>query len=194
MATDGNKQRPKSTGDDTNELWQNRKMKGPSDRIKFAKVRKNHFIFHFPVYFHTFAAVNIQYKMTGKRTYGIRNQSAVTIKVTAIRIVSCLCIALFAGYYAGITFFPHTHIINGVTIVHSHIHADSHHDTNSGEHTEQCITLIAAISQLHYVDFLCSIVSLPLQFQIHEIKPVETAHRVTSIYLENTLLRAPPVV
>jgi len=27
---------------------------------------------------------------------------------------------LFCGYFASITFFPHTHIVDGVTIVHSH--------------------------------------------------------------------------
>jgi hypothetical protein len=110
------------------------------------------------------------------------------------KTVSFLLVALFISYHAGITLFSHTHTISGATIVHSHIHANSHHNTNSGGHTEHCITFIAKISQFQYIDFLCGYVPTPLQFPLHKGKFVETTHYVASTYLENLSLRAPPVV
>jgi hypothetical protein len=110
------------------------------------------------------------------------------------KTVSFLLVALFVSYYAGLTLFSHTHIISGATIAHSHLHKDSHHDTKTGGHTEQCITFIAKISQFQYIDFLCGYVPTPLQFPLHKSKFVEITHWVASTYLENPSLRAPPVV
>ncbi len=36
------------------------------------------------------------------------------------RIASFFLIILFCGYLGSITFFPHTHIVDGITVVHSH--------------------------------------------------------------------------
>ena len=108
------------------------------------------------------------------------------------KIVACLFVALFMSYYAGTTLFSHLHIISGATISHSHIHADSHHDTNSGNHTEQCVTLIAQISHFEYIDFSCNFVLKPTDFPLQDDKFVETKHWVASTYLENLTLRAPP--
>ena len=100
-------------------------------------------------------------------------------------------VTLFISYYAGIFFFPHTHIINGVTIAHSHLHTDSHHETADGSHSD--IILITLISHFEYIDFYCDHVPDPQQFLLHQTRFVETAHWVASIYLENPSLRAPPV-
>jgi hypothetical protein len=51
---------------------------------------------------------------------------------------------IFALYYANICFFYHSHIINGVTIVHSHFHGEAH--TQTGTHNSSELTLIAALS------------------------------------------------
>ena len=110
------------------------------------------------------------------------------------KTVSFFCIALFINYYAGINFFSHTHTINGATIFHSHIHANSHHDTKSGGHTEYSITLIAQISHFEHIDFSCYSIPKPLQLPLYENKFVETTHWITSIHLENLSLRAPPIV
>ena len=109
-------------------------------------------------------------------------------------IVFSFCIALYMSYYAGLTLFSHSHIINGATIIHSHIHADSHHNTNSGGHTKQSTTLIAQISQFEYVDFSCDCIINPPQLSLHEDKFVETTHWEASIHLENPSLRAPPAL
>jgi len=110
------------------------------------------------------------------------------------KIVSFLCVVIFISYYASVTLFSHTHIISGATIAHSHLHHDSHHDTKSGGHTAQSITLIAQISHFEYTDFSCNYVPVPAQFQIHEDKIVEINFHITSIHLENLSLRAPPIV
>jgi len=109
------------------------------------------------------------------------------------QILSLLFVALFVSYYAGAVLFLHSHIIRDNVVAHSHIHSETHHDTNSGNHTEKCITLIAQISQFQYIDFLCNCIIKPLQFPIHEDRFVEATHWITSIHLENTTLRAPPI-
>ena len=110
------------------------------------------------------------------------------------KIVSLFFVVLFVSYYVGINFFSHSHIIGGATIVHSHFHKDSHHNTKSGGHTEQSITLIAQISHFEYIDFSCDCVLKPLQLPQHEDKFVEIIHWINSIYFQNLSLRAPPIV
>lgn len=66
--------------------------------------------------------------------------------------IAGIFIVLFAAYYVNATMFWHCHIINGVTIVHSHIHTKSHQSTPDGGHTEDSVTLIAAINAMLYLD------------------------------------------
>jgi len=115
-------------------------------------------------------------------------------KLKIKKIISFLFVALFMSFYASTTFFSHTHIISGATITHSHAHANSHHDTKTGGHTEHCITLIAQVSHFEYIDFLCCSVPTPLQFPLHKNTFVETTHWVASIHFQNLSLRAPPMV
>jgi len=82
------------------------------------------------------------------------------------KIASFLFVVLFASYYAGTIFFDHTHLIEGAVITHSHFHKDSHHDTKSGNHTKQSITLIAQFSHFEYIDFSCNCVLEPLQLSL----------------------------
>jgi hypothetical protein len=109
------------------------------------------------------------------------------------KIILLLCIVIFTSYYTGTSFFFHTHIINGTTIVHSHIHADSHHNTQNGDHTEYNFTLIAQLSHFEYIDSPFVDAS-HTTFLLNELYFVETTRCKTSIYLENTLLRGPPFV
>ena len=114
--------------------------------------------------------------------------------IKAKKLVSAIFVVLFMSYYAGLILFSHTHVISGSTIAHSHMHADSHHNTKSGGHTNQEITLIAQISHFDYIDFLCDFVLTSPQLQIQQNKFVETTHWVASIYFQNISLRAPPIV
>jgi hypothetical protein len=96
------------------------------------------------------------------------------------------------SYYASITFFSHSHIISGATISHSHVHKDSHHDSNNGGHTQQDITLIAQISHFENIIFSNSYIPSPIQFPVFEKKITNTPHWITSIHLQHLSLRAPP--
>lgn len=60
------------------------------------------------------------------------------------QIVARFLIMIFALYYANICFFYHSHIINGATIVHSHLHNKAH--TQTGTHSGSELTLISALS------------------------------------------------
>lgn len=42
-------------------------------------------------------------------------------------------LAVFLSYYAGISLFAHTHIVNGAVIVHSHPFAKSSHDHSEAQ-------------------------------------------------------------
>ena len=54
------------------------------------------------------------------------------------RLPGFLLVILFCGYLGSITFFPHTHIVDGISVVHSHPYkslpennpADHHHTKN----------------------------------------------------------------
>jgi hypothetical protein len=109
------------------------------------------------------------------------------------KIISLFLLTLFVGYYGSVTLFFHTHVINGVTIVHSHIHAEKHHDTQNGGHTQQSITLIAQISHFCYVDFSGECVLKPLQVCKDTACTVPAMQWVASIHLQNLSLRAPPI-
>lgn len=62
------------------------------------------------------------------------------------QVIAASLLVLFALFYADITMFQHTHIINGITIVHSHFHTKAHEQTPTGGHTETEITFIAIAS------------------------------------------------
>lgn len=66
---------------------------------------------------------------------------------TGKRTVCHILVILFAFYYANICFFYHSHIINGVTIVHSHFYSGDHATTGgAAAHSETQLTLIAALA------------------------------------------------
>jgi len=109
------------------------------------------------------------------------------------KIVSSFLLMLFVSYYGSINLFFHTHVINGITIVHSHFHAETHHDTQNGGHTEHSITLISQISHFDYVDFSCNCELKPVLSCRDVACRVSTAQWVVSLHLQNLSLRAPPV-
>lgn len=101
---------------------------------------------------------------------------------------------LFVVYYVDIHFFTHTHIINGVTIVHSHIHDRHHHDTDAGGHTISEITLISTLAhqflttgELYHAELeAAAIIFYTLTFAQDVL--------VDSVHLFCPSLRAPPAV
>ena len=109
-------------------------------------------------------------------------------------IVSLFFVALYLSFHVGATLFTHTHTISGATIIHSHLHTSSHHETNSGGHSEQSITLISQISHFEFIDFSCNYVLTPTQIPLYENKYIDLTNRITSVHLKNLSLRAPPFV
>lgn len=61
-------------------------------------------------------------------------------------ILRILLLMLFVSYTCSITFFAHTHIVNGVTIVHSHPYKKNSNGTPDHEHTGTEIQLIKTLS------------------------------------------------
>jgi hypothetical protein len=62
-------------------------------------------------------------------------------------IISICLLALFISYLASITFFVHTHSVNGQTITHSHPYRGTP-DNPGHEHSAAQIQTIAQLSQL----------------------------------------------
>ena len=70
--------------------------------------------------------------------------------------LSVLLLILFLGYYSSITFFTHSHIINGVTIVHSHpFNSDKGGESSNSPHSNKELQIIQLLS-----DFFTTAVSL----------------------------------
>lgn len=60
--------------------------------------------------------------------------------------LSYFFLILFVFYYASIFLFQHTHILDGLTVVHSHIHDFSSKSENNHNHSEKELQLISVIS------------------------------------------------
>lgn len=76
------------------------------------------------------------------------------------RFAAGFFLLLLVACYANATLFGHSHVVQGVTVVHSHFHFESHHATASGGHTRAELVLIAALNQVQYIGlgaFLCGL-------------------------------------
>lgn len=56
--------------------------------------------------------------------------------------ISVLLLVLFSCYFSGISLFPHTHIVNGGQVAHSHLGGSASHN-----HSDAQIKLIEFLSQ-----------------------------------------------
>lgn len=65
------------------------------------------------------------------------------------QLIKIILPIIFIGYACSITFFTHTHIINGVTIVHSHPYATDDNGNPSHQHTGAEIQLIHSLSTFY---------------------------------------------
>lgn len=103
-----------------------------------------------------------------------------------------LMLLLFVGYYANVTLFCHTHIVNGVTLVHSHFHSENHHSTDDGGHTWFEVTLIANLTE-SFVVIGAGVLALIAILRRAEtiLHPVQTAF-VSQLSYHYFSLRAPP--
>lgn len=115
------------------------------------------------------------------------NKRALAIKLFFL-IVFCL-------YSCSVSFFTHTHIINGVTIVHSHFYTTDDDGKPTHEHTGAEIQLINSLS-IYFVAGLIVAFILILAF---DLKPRLLVSKspffvLQSIHREYSRLRPPPVL
>lgn len=69
---------------------------------------------------------------------------------------------IFILYFISITFFTHSHVVNGVTIVHSHPYASNADGSPMHEHTGAEIQLIQFLTTFHSVGLEVSNFSIEL--------------------------------
>jgi len=108
------------------------------------------------------------------------------------QIIASAFIVLFAVYYADITFFEHTHIINGVTVVHSHFYNNNHQKTPSGGHTTTEITFFAVNSLFQTFQDVLSPVDMTLFLVLCSVFFIPVHTNYSQGFQHFSLLRAPP--
>ena len=109
------------------------------------------------------------------------------------QIISTFLLVLFVTYYVDITFFEHTHIINGVTIVHSHFHNSAHEKTPTGGHTTTEITLIAINSLFQSFENFLTKFDTSLFLVLCGIILVHVETKDIKSTSDLSFLRAPPI-
>ena len=108
------------------------------------------------------------------------------------QIIATALFVLFAVYYADITFFGHTHIINGVTIVHSHFHSSDHEKTPSGGHTATEITFYAVSSLFQTFEDFFTPVTITLFPVLCSVFSISIQNNYLTGFHHFSFLRAPP--
>ena len=98
-----------------------------------------------------------------------------------------LLLVLFSCYFAGISMFSHVHIVNGGTVVHSHLGGDSEHNHSDGQYA---VIDMLSLFQSEAAGNLPSI-SSPL-FYSSEICIDYSAQDILSGVLSVQSLRGPP--
>ena len=96
-------------------------------------------------------------------------------------------LSIFLLYWAGITFFTHSHVVNGVVIVHSHPFNTEHSHTATSLET---IFFLSSVSALQANTFGNHVVALFVLLAIFLVCPCSPA--LVSFVSEDNLLRGPP--
>lgn len=110
------------------------------------------------------------------------------------QVVKWFLFALFIGYYGSILLFTHTHVIDGVTVVHSHPYKPvSESATSNHNHSSNEIFVLQVLS-----NFLSTLVFLFVSFVVFRVLIDEKTasvyyfHNISKAYY-TFLLRAPPI-
>ena len=97
------------------------------------------------------------------------------IKSFTGKLFGCFLLILFLGYYGSITLFSHSHIINGVTIVHSHpFNSDKGDGTTKLPHSEKQLFLIQLLSELLITATSVSLAVFVLRSLLYKIPIIRT--------------------
>ncbi len=104
-------------------------------------------------------------------------------------------LALFASYYVSTSFFPHTHIVDGKTVVHSHIYFPSGGDKVGGhQHSIQALGTIFSLSHFFFTG-LFSAISLGVfnRYLHYHTYRKNSFPYLLQVHIRANGLRAPPL-
>ena len=110
------------------------------------------------------------------------------------KLIHLFLLALFLSYYGSITFFSHYHVVNGVTIVHSHFFCGNSNSDGGADHTHTAkeLTLIAHLSSfITLVSVALAIVTPHLIHKVHHYISNQAKEPDKQTFTLS-LLRAPP--
>jgi hypothetical protein len=114
------------------------------------------------------------------------------LKKLSINISKYFFLLLFLVFFGSITLFNHAHIVNGITIVHSHPFKTNSHGLPSHSHTEKGYITIQLLSVIT-VSFVFSYFSFkPFASVAYEIAQKIIQGTVIHRFNSLSLLRAPP--
>ena len=108
------------------------------------------------------------------------------------QLITWILFVIFTFYYVDICFFSHSHIINGTTIVHSHLHNKAH--TQTGTHTDSELKLISSLSAFQTLPADVSAVSLGILLLLQVFILPFFEERIISNPNACVSLRAPPTL
>jgi len=101
---------------------------------------------------------------------------------------------LFVTFFAKTTLFLHVHIVDGVAIVHSHLHPhkDCCSDYNTADgHSHEEMDLIDVLSEFQVLAHVFSTIVPNVDFTFHRFQSAEVAKPQTE-FIDLTFPRGPP--
>jgi len=105
------------------------------------------------------------------------------------QILGVLLLTLFVGYFIGITFFPHKHIVSGKLIVHSHPFSS----TENHSHSANVLLILQHLSQFKTKTLAAGIFILALSKICRMLLAFNEVTYPNSTLWHFSFLRPPPV-
>lgn len=117
-----------------------------------------------------------------------------SFKVWRHKFLRALLLLLFLGYFGSITFFTHTHTVNGTLIVHSHpFNSLKGNNSSNFEHTEKALKAIQILSEFYSTTLVITFSALIIRSFVRKISanPTQKGYAAPGGYCTYSL-RAPP--
>lgn len=108
------------------------------------------------------------------------------IKELPYRVVGIFFLLTFSLYWGGITFCAHSHVVIGVSVVHSHPYKATH------SHTSAQLETIFSLSSIDAPDGLPSSVGLTPWLMLLAVIGAVVSPMLSEMRRDETRLRAPP--
>jgi hypothetical protein len=115
------------------------------------------------------------------------------VKKSITRLTGYFFLILFLGFFASTTFFNHTHIVDGDTIVHSHPYKKDKNGNPTHQHSTKGYLLIHIIKNFTTTAVASTLFGTILVKSIHEIPSGKSSSIVHQLPLSPNIFRGPPV-